>query len=106
MPRNFKSWLSTATEGRPATGAPAAGPVEWWYFSGHLSGKDGKGAVHSNGYGYVIFQILGLGPPPDYLADLSVTDLTGKTFQFAGKEASYSVPKTPDRLALHAGAGR
>jgi predicted secreted hydrolase len=87
----------------PKDEAPHSAPVEWWYFSGHLSGKDAKGVVHSYGYEYVIFQILGLGPSPDYLADLSVTDLTSKTFQFAGKEASYSVPKTPDRFALHAG---
>jgi predicted secreted hydrolase len=88
----------------PKDEAPHADPVEWWYFSGHLTGKDAKGVTHTYGYEYVIFQILGLGPAPDYLADLSVTDLGSKTFQFAGEEASYSAPKTPGKFALHAGS--
>lgn len=88
----------------PKDEAPHSAPVEWWYFSGHLSGKDAKGQVHSYGYEDVIFQFLGLGPRPIYLASLSVTDLTRKTFQFAGKQDSYLVPKTAGKFALHAGS--
>jgi predicted secreted hydrolase len=88
----------------PADEAPHSAPVEWWYFSGHLSGKDAKGHVHTYGYEYVIFQLLGVGPAPVFLSDLSLTDLTRKTFQFAGEEDSYPVPKTPGRFALHAGS--
>lgn len=87
----------------PKDEAPHSAPVEWWYFSGHLSGKDAKGHSHSYGYEYVIFQILGFTPKPLYLGNLSVADLTRKTFKFTGKEDSYPVPKTTDRFALHAG---
>jgi predicted secreted hydrolase len=86
----------------PKDEAPHSAPVEWWYFSGHLSGKDAKGHVHAYGYEYVIFQFLGFGPEPIYLGDLSVTDLTRKTFKFAGEQDSYPAPKTAGRFALHA----
>jgi predicted secreted hydrolase len=88
----------------PKDEAPHSAPVEWWYFSGHLSGKDPKGRVHGYGYEYVIFQFLGIAPKPVYFGDLSLTDLTGKTFHFAGDEDSYPVPNTADRFALHAGS--
>jgi predicted secreted hydrolase len=88
----------------PKDEAPQSAPVEWWYFSGHLSGKDANGHVHTYGYEYVIFQILGFGPKPVYLGNMSVTDLTRKTFKFAGEQDSYPVPKTASRFALHAGS--
>jgi len=88
----------------PKDEAPHSASVEWWYFSGHLSGKDAKGHVHTYGYEYVIFQLLGIGPKPVYLGNLSVTDLTRKAFKFGGEEASYPVPKNPNRFALHAGS--
>jgi predicted secreted hydrolase len=87
----------------PQDEAPHSAPVEWWYFSGHLSGKDAQGHLHSYGYEYVIFQLLGMGAKPLYLGDLSLTDLTRKTFQFAGAQSSYAIPDTPGRFALHAG---
>lgn len=88
----------------PKDEAPHSAPVEWWYFSGHLSGTDPKGHVHTYGYEYVIFQFLGLAPRPVYLGDMSVTDLTRKTFKFAGEQSSYPVPKSVGRFALHAGS--
>jgi predicted secreted hydrolase len=88
----------------PKDEAPHSAPVEWWYFSGHLSGKDAKGHVHTYGYEYVIFQFLGLAPQPVYLGDMAITDLTRKTFKFAGKQDSYPVPKTANRFALRAGS--
>jgi hypothetical protein len=51
--------------------APHSAPVEWWYFSGRLSGKDAKGHGHSYGYEHVIFQLLGLGPKPVCLGNMS-----------------------------------
>jgi len=87
----------------PKNEAPHSAPVEWWYFSGHLSGTDAQGHVHTYGYEDVIFQFLGLAPQPIYLGDMAITDLTRKTFQFAGEQDSYPVPKTADRFALHAG---
>ena len=87
----------------PKDEAPHSAPVEWWYFSGHLSGTDATGHVHTYGYEDVVFQFLGLTPQPIYLGDLAITDLSRKTFQFAGKQDSYAVPKTVSRFALHAG---
>jgi predicted secreted hydrolase len=87
----------------PKDEAPHAAPVEWWYFSGHLSGKDAHGHVHTYGFEDVVFQFLGLSPQPIYLGDMAVTDLTRKSFKFAGEQDSYPVPKTADRFALHAG---
>ncbi len=94
----------TTSVSLPKDEAPHSSPVEWWYFSGHLSGKDAQGNVHSYGYEYVIFQFLGIGPQPVYLGNMSVTDLTRRTFAFAGEQASYPVPKTTDTFALHAGS--
>jgi predicted secreted hydrolase len=88
----------------PKDEAPHSDSVEWWYFSGHLSGKDAKGRVHTYGYEYVIFQLLGLAPKPVYLGNLSVVDLTRKAFKFGGETASYAVPKTPNRFTLHTGS--
>jgi predicted secreted hydrolase len=87
----------------PKDEAPHSDSVEWWYFSGHLSGKDAKGRVHTYGYEYVTFQLLGLAPKPVYLGNLSVVDLTRKAFKFGGEEASYAVQKTPNKFALHTG---
>jgi predicted secreted hydrolase len=86
----------------PKDEAPHSAPVEWWYFSGHLRGKDAKGHTRAYGYSYVIFQTPGVAPKAVYLADLSVTDLTRKTFRFAGAQDSYPVPKSAGRFALHA----
>jgi predicted secreted hydrolase len=88
----------------PKDEAPHSAPVEWWYFSGHLSGKDTRRHTHTYGYEDVVFQFLGLTPQPIYLADMAVTDLTRKTFKFAGKQDSYPVPKTASRFSLHAGS--
>ena len=88
----------------PKDEAPHSAPVEWWYFSGHLSGKEANGHVHTYGYEDVIFKFLGFGPQPIYLGDMAITDLTRTTFQFAGKQDSYPVPKTAHRFALHAGS--
>ncbi len=93
----------TTSVSLPKDEAPHSAPVEWWYFSGHLSGKDAKGQVHAYGYEDVVFQFLGLAPQPIYLGDVAVTDLTRKTFQFAGEQDSYPVPKTANRFALHVG---
>jgi predicted secreted hydrolase len=93
----------TTSVSLPKDEAPHSASVEWWYFSGHLRGKDAKGRVHAYGYAYVIFQ-LGAAAKPVYLGDLALTDLSRKTFRFAGKQDSYPRPKTAGRFALHAGS--
>lgn len=87
----------------PQDEAPHGDPDEWWYFSGHLSGVDAVGHVHSYGFEYVTFQFLGIAPEPVYFGDFSLTDLTRHSFQYGVQEDSYPVPATHDSFALHTG---
>jgi predicted secreted hydrolase len=87
----------------PQDEAPHNAPDEWWYFSGHLQGIDAAGHVHSYGFEYVTFQYLGIAPEPVYFGNLSITDLTGHTFQYGVQEDSYPVPATHDSFSLHTG---
>ncbi|HTW98374.1 MAG TPA: lipocalin family protein [Acidimicrobiales bacterium] len=100
---------AAAASGTPASGvtlprdeAPHHDPVEWWYFNGHLEGRDAAGRLHSYGYEYVIFQFLGLGAEPLYYGDLSVSDLGTKSFHYGLEVASYPVPSEHDGFSLHA----
>jgi predicted secreted hydrolase len=87
----------------PKDEAPHSAPVEWWYFSGHLTGVDAAGHEHTYGFEYVTFQLLGEAAEPVYDAQFSLTDLTRGTFQFGGEAAEYPVPATTDSFALHTG---
>jgi predicted secreted hydrolase len=87
----------------PQDEAPHSDPDEWWYFSGHLTGVDAAGHVHTYGFEYVTFQFLGLAPEPVYYGDFAVTDLTRGTFNYGVEEASYPVPATKDSFSLHTG---
>ncbi|MEO5874627.1 MAG: lipocalin-like domain-containing protein [Streptosporangiaceae bacterium] len=57
---------------------------EWWYFTGHLSGRDAKGVKHSYGYELTFFRHgLGLFPRAStYWAHFAVTDLNRRTFEY------------------------
>jgi len=87
----------------PQDEAPHQDPQEWWYFVGHLQGTDPAGHVHTYGFEYVTFQLLGLAPVPVYFGNFAITDLTKGTFQYAVEQDSYPVPSTPDRFDLHTG---
>lgn len=87
----------------PADEAPHHAPVEWWYFNGHLSGRDASGRLRSFGYELVTFQFLGLATKPLYFSDLAVTDLGRRTFRYAERRASHPVPVEHDRFALRTG---
>ena len=87
----------------PADEAPHHDAVEWWYFNGHLTGRDRAGRVHEYGYEYVTFQFLGLGPTPQYFGDFAVTDLTAKTFHYGEEHAAHAVPVEHDSFALSTG---
>jgi predicted secreted hydrolase len=78
--------------------------VEWWYFNGHLSGRDAAGKLHSYGFEYVTFQFRLFGPSPMYVADLAVTDLDRKSFQFDAVTSSTPEPATTGRFALTTGS--
>ncbi|EFC85297.1 lipocalin family protein [Parafrankia sp. EUN1f] len=62
---------------------PDAG-MEWWYFTGHLSGKDVFGKSHSYGFETMVVRNDGLDTAPTgviYNVNMSVTDLTRGTFK-------------------------
>jgi predicted secreted hydrolase len=62
---------------------PSAG-MEWWYITGHLSGKDLLGKTHSYGYEVMIDRNDGLNTAPSsviYNANIAVTDLTRGTYK-------------------------
>ncbi|WP_311983613.1 lipocalin-like domain-containing protein [Parafrankia sp. CH37] len=57
---------------------PDAG-MEWWYFTGHLTGKDVFGKSHSYGFETMVVRNDGLDTAPTgviYNVNMSVTDLT------------------------------
>jgi predicted secreted hydrolase len=62
---------------------PSAG-MEWWYFTGHLTGKDIFGGSHSYGFETMVTRNDGLNTAPSsviYNVNMSVTDLTRGTFK-------------------------
>jgi predicted secreted hydrolase len=87
----------------PADEAPHSQPVEWWYFSGHLTGVDASGHVHEYGFSYTTFQFLDTATDDVYYGDFAISDLTANTFQYGGQEATYPVPQTVNSFALHTG---
>jgi predicted secreted hydrolase len=87
----------------PADEAAHHDSNEWWYFSGHLLGVDAAGHEHCYGFEYVTFQFLGIAPAPVYIGNLSITDLTRRTFHYGAEKASYAVPTVRNRFALHTG---
>lgn len=88
----------------PADAAPHHDPVEWWYFNGHLSGRDRSGKLHRYGFEDVVFQFFLLGPKPVYVGNFAVTDLERHTFSYGGRQqGGTAVPATPGRFALRTG---
>lgn len=77
--------------------------VEWWYFNGHLSGKDADGKLHTYGFEYVTFQFRVFGPTPLYVGNFAVTDLDRKTFHYDAVSSSSPHPATSGRFALTTG---
>lgn len=72
----------------PADESPHNASLEWWYFTGQVSGTDASGAVHQYGYELTFFK-----PEPTplsypfletYDAHLAITDLNRGTHPFEG----------------------
>ena len=87
----------------PADEAPHRGPVEWWYFNGHLTATDAAGQVRHYGYELVTFQFVGLTPAPLYVANLSIADLGRGQFHFGSRQAVHPVPSGHGAFALSTG---
>lgn len=65
----------------PRDEAPHNAGIEWWYYTGHLSGKDVFGVTHNYGFQTTYFRV-GEGTFPVasvYLANMAVTDLNRGT---------------------------
>jgi predicted secreted hydrolase len=79
-----------ASAATPALSIPAdEGPhntgLEWWYFTGQLTGKDAKGVVHQYGYELTFFkpEVALTFPVADtYIAHLAITDINRGTHPF------------------------
>ncbi|WP_307874727.1 lipocalin family protein [Frankia nepalensis] len=70
---------------------PDAG-MEWWYFTGHLTGKDLFGKTHSYGFETMVVRNDGLDTAPNtviYNVNLGLTDLTRGTYK--GTKEIYSI---------------
>ena len=67
----------------PRDEAPHNVGLEWWYVTGHLTGKDPSGKVHNYGYQWTFFR-SGIGTFPVasvYVGNAAVTDLNRGTHE-------------------------
>ncbi len=62
--------------------APHSDLTEWWYFTGHFSGKDASGATRSYGFELTFFQVLRGFVPPTYIGHFAITDINRKQFHY------------------------
>lgn len=61
----------------PADESPHNSTIEWWYYTGHLSGRDIFGVTHNYGFQITDFR-LGVGTYPlssGYVGNFAITDL-------------------------------
>jgi predicted secreted hydrolase len=84
----------------PADDAPHNDLTEWWYYTGHLAGQDGK----RYGFEFVVFQIERKGVPVVYAAHAAVTDHQRGEFHFDQK--TWTADRAPATLDLGNGAWR
>lgn len=86
----------------PRDEAPHHNSTEWWYFNGHLAGKDDTGKEHDYGYSLTIFQIIPVAGAPFavYMAQFAITDESGKTYHYGEKIALSVVPNEHDGFDL------
>lgn len=84
----------------PADESPHNATIEWWYYTGHLSGKDIFGVTHNYGFQVTDFR-LGVGTYPlssGYIGNFAITDLNRGTHE---NDARVSIQ--PDVLPLGGG---
>lgn len=79
----------------PQDEAPHQDLTEWWYYTGHLNGKDAQGKPHTYGFELTFFQTLRGQLPPYYAAHFAVSDITAGQFHYderAGFGPSAAIP--------------
>lgn len=98
----------------PADAAAHASPIEWWYYTGHLTAEDG----HQYGFEVALFEVYA---PPGakvlgflpfrwlkdrvHVAHVAVTDVTGQAFAQAQRSDLLSWKGGADRNVLDAWVG-
>lgn len=60
----------------PRDAGPHDALTEWWYFTGHLTGDDGR----QYGFEFVIFQVERQNAPTGYLAHFAISDIDHQQF--------------------------
>jgi predicted secreted hydrolase len=80
----------------PQDEAPHTYLSEWWYYTGHLSGKDSTGKVRDYGFEFTIFQILLGSTSPVYIGHYAVTDLTRNEFHYDQRTTANLSTPTPN----------
>ena len=74
---------STAVNLPSDEGPHPSSQMEWWYFTGHLTGTDPEGKVHQYGFELTFIRTNSLDLEPlaaAYDGQFAITDLTGGTF--------------------------
>ena len=78
----------------PLDEAPHQDLTEWWYYTGHLHGKDAQGQTRTYGFELVIFQTLRGQLPPYYAAHFAISDISAGRFHYA-ERAGFSSSAAP-----------
>ena len=79
----------------PQDEAPHQDLTEWWYYTGHLHGKDAQGQTRTYGFELVFFQTLRGQLPPYYAAHFAISDISAGQFHYAeraGFSSSAAIP--------------
>jgi predicted secreted hydrolase len=71
----------------PQDEAPHRDLTEWWYYTGHLYGKDPSGDLRTYGFELTFFQTLRGQFPPLYAAHFAVSDIDGGQFHYQDQAA-------------------
>jgi len=79
----------------PQDEAPHQDLTEWWYYTGHLHGKDAQGRMHSYGFELTFFQTLRGQLPPYYAAHFGISDITTGSFHYDERAALESPSVIP-----------
>lgn len=92
----------------PQDEAPHTDLTEWWYYTGHLHGRDAQGRQHVYGFELVFFQTLRGQFPPFDAAHFAVSDITAGHFSYdqrAGFVPPTAIPPAGSTAGFHLALG-
>lgn len=79
----------------PADEAPHRDLTEWWYYTGHLEGRDAVGEAHAYGFELTFFQTLRGSFPPYDAAHYAISDITRGQFHYDQRAGFAPPPAQP-----------